>query len=845
MLPPNDFPKRANFAPSIWSFDSGYGTGDAGGEEIVREPGFYLQAGTSTNSLDARLASVEDLCFGEGVSGSYGKQTNEPEARLEEEREHKSVASSNDFQDAGDDGFVSFLADRDESCQSCHLLTLTNPGENITCDDCRHPDTIEPSRLLRDFSQGDTDISTADQRSRTSNNDGVLSHPNRSRCSACEVAALIDPSSSEFCAGCAPPATDILPAVPPPSSGYKVRRSRAGRNSKLPLAALTRLQSWLDAHVSNPYPTADEKRQLAHDCKITEKQVTTWFTNARARQLSPLETWLSSGSDDDPAQESDVASAAGTPLYATGLSSLTPSTHHRRTASISGSSAFSTSHSRQQASRRGKKKIYRHRSTQQPQLPNPSTESPSVPVTSPPDRDLWQCTFCLLPLVPKSWRRHEETQHRPRAQSAQWICMLHGPRLLLPSRTGISTSACAFCLERNPSHDHFSHHRIPECADKPVEERTFFRPDHLRQHVRNVHGVGLADVVRRRWKKGGDEEGEKKWRCGFCGVWCTGWKEREGHVAGHFRAGLRMESWRQEWADEEDEEEEELEGVKRRETVIKRAMTVVKKEKEKEKGKEKEKESTFKRLSRTLTRRSTRSSHKSTKTVVPEEPAQQRPENLADDANTGFLHARYDSAYSFSSTNTSNTPALSMSYSPAEQPLLQPQSHETYAHNLHPHPHPLQQHPPQEQNPHQHSDPFYPHSAPYHPSQTTQYTTPLPPTISLDPFPSSFHDGMDWPSSTFPSTETPFTYTYPDQEHNSMEYCDLGTTTNTTAHPQTQRYTQTQEFDFGSDPVFVGGQGNGGWMFQGTGCPQMWSGGQSHEEGEREDVHRHQRGWGG
>lgn len=42
------------------------------------------------------------------------------------------------------------------------------------------------------------------------------------------------------------------------------------------------LKKWLREHRTHPYPSHEEKTQLAHQSSITYDQVTTWFNNARA-----------------------------------------------------------------------------------------------------------------------------------------------------------------------------------------------------------------------------------------------------------------------------------------------------------------------------------------------------------------------------------------------------------------------------------------------------------------------------------------------------------------------------------------------------------------------------------
>jgi hypothetical protein len=147
----------------------------------------------------------------------------------------------------------------------------------------------------------------------------------------------------------------------------------------------------------------------------------------------------------------------------------------------------------------------------------------------------WQCTFCLKRLPPKSWRRHEETQHRPKYQ---WTCLATGPRNHTQTD---DSSMCVFCQLENPSEDHLiSSHRIQECLEKPETERRFIRPDQLRQHVKKFHGTELLDTVKDQWLRPARQQ---LWTCGFCNANLKAWDTRETHIADHFRDGLTMSSW--------------------------------------------------------------------------------------------------------------------------------------------------------------------------------------------------------------------------------------------------------------------------------------------------------------
>lgn len=56
----------------------------------------------------------------------------------------------------------------------------------------------------------------------------------------------------------------------------------------LPKQATNIMRSWLFQHLMHPYPTEDEKRQIAGQTNLTLLQVNNWFINARRRILQPM-----------------------------------------------------------------------------------------------------------------------------------------------------------------------------------------------------------------------------------------------------------------------------------------------------------------------------------------------------------------------------------------------------------------------------------------------------------------------------------------------------------------------------------------------------------------------------
>ncbi|MCJ8747952.1 hypothetical protein PDJAM_G00159500 [Pangasius djambal] len=56
----------------------------------------------------------------------------------------------------------------------------------------------------------------------------------------------------------------------------------------LPKHATSVMRSWLFQHIGHPYPTEEEKKQIALQTNLTLLQVNNWFINARRRILQPM-----------------------------------------------------------------------------------------------------------------------------------------------------------------------------------------------------------------------------------------------------------------------------------------------------------------------------------------------------------------------------------------------------------------------------------------------------------------------------------------------------------------------------------------------------------------------------
>ncbi|XP_050551628.1 homeobox protein homothorax [Spodoptera frugiperda] len=55
-----------------------------------------------------------------------------------------------------------------------------------------------------------------------------------------------------------------------------------------PKVATNILRAWLFQHLTHPYPSEDQKKQLAQDTGLTILQVNNWFINARRRIVQPM-----------------------------------------------------------------------------------------------------------------------------------------------------------------------------------------------------------------------------------------------------------------------------------------------------------------------------------------------------------------------------------------------------------------------------------------------------------------------------------------------------------------------------------------------------------------------------
>ncbi|KAG2184963.1 hypothetical protein INT43_000876 [Umbelopsis isabellina] len=79
--------------------------------------------------------------------------------------------------------------------------------------------------------------------------------------------------------------SDSHPMHSKPTTANSSLRRRRGN---LPKNVTTFLRNWLVQHKRHPYPTEDEKIDLARRTSLTVNQISNWFINARRRILQPI-----------------------------------------------------------------------------------------------------------------------------------------------------------------------------------------------------------------------------------------------------------------------------------------------------------------------------------------------------------------------------------------------------------------------------------------------------------------------------------------------------------------------------------------------------------------------------
>lgn len=386
------------------------------------------------------------------------------------------------------------------------------------------------------------------------------------------------------------PATKSATETPPAKIGTRFSRESSKH-----------LKRWLALHESYPYPSKNEMVILQQQTGLSKTQIQNWLSNTRRRNrnrgnsqaaspyqyprvsgtepieiprrpgtpairhgsnyqnMNPLERWVDSPPESEPATATAIANAVAsarpsssskTPshsqsssLQADKFQDTGPSSHFDDGSSRSlrdssassrgdsSGSSFASSFSHSSGGSLRNLTPFAHRTPRRRRRLKKSAPKRSLAVI---EQQRYQCTFCTETFKTKhDWQRHEKALH---ISLDRWICCPFGPRMVNPE-TG--QTCCVFCGEVEPSEAHLETHNPTSC-----QERSFYRKDHLTQHLRLVHNSGLVDWVAKAWKT---PVPELHSRCGFCGIDLETWTDRVEHLADHFKMGKTMADWSGDW----------------------------------------------------------------------------------------------------------------------------------------------------------------------------------------------------------------------------------------------------------------------------------------------------------
>ncbi|KAF2449666.1 hypothetical protein P171DRAFT_427840 [Karstenula rhodostoma CBS 690.94] len=356
--------------------------------------------------------------------------------------------------------------------------------------------------------------------------------------------------------------------------------------ARFPRAATKMLKDWMIAHIDNPYPTEEEKEALGKQAGLSLSQISNWMANTRRRHkarpkrtsspslrpvtepvnippgrtwesLNPFERWKHSPPENEPAPLQAIARNVETFDFPDDGERSNASSHRKensndstgsfsvfRAPSItsletgptilsSGSIGSSTSATYSQSSRHSLGSFNSLKSKERRRRRRMPTRTPKHDAES--DMRMFQCTFCTDTFKNKyDWTRHEKSLH---LSLEKWICAPLGDVITC---TSSGQRKCVYCDEVNPSNAHLESHNHRACQEKGMEARIFYRKDHLRQHLRLMHGCKMTPSMEA-WKA---EAQVINSRCGFCAKTFDKWQDRCDHLAKEFRNGATMRNWK-------------------------------------------------------------------------------------------------------------------------------------------------------------------------------------------------------------------------------------------------------------------------------------------------------------
>ncbi|RXG41778.1 hypothetical protein VDGE_30530 [Verticillium dahliae] len=321
------------------------------------------------------------------------------------------------------------------------------------------------------------------------------------------------------------------PSIPGPGHAQsRMAKSTASKvANRFSSESVRILRQWLKDHESHPgQPPVDIPRRRP--------------TPSPFESMNPLERWENSPPEHEPASVSDISrivattpASPATPYYlrgsdfsssdASSVSSAGISRSSRGSGSSNHTDSLAKSLGTLKANRKKRRRIPRRQATSRTNLLQQC--------------HTYQCTFCIETFKHKyDWQRHEKSLH---LSLEKWVCSPTGPTALHPD---LGLQVCVYCGAAEPGQSHVESHHHSDCQQRAITHRTFYRKDHLRQHLKLVHKSNFMAWPMEEWKTAGREI---RSRCGFCDRKLETWNCRIDHLADHFKSGCTMAGWKGDW----------------------------------------------------------------------------------------------------------------------------------------------------------------------------------------------------------------------------------------------------------------------------------------------------------
>ncbi|KAI8712639.1 hypothetical protein NCS52_01362500 [Fusarium sp. LHS14.1] len=347
------------------------------------------------------------------------------------------------------------------------------------------------------------------------------------------------------------------------------------------------LRNWFADHESHPYPSPKDVEMLQSQTGLSGQQISNWLANCRRRykfqalrpvsldirnwaepssstqgamnipprrptpvpmeHMNPLQRWENSPPQHEAATVSDISRAVAASVESPSAFASARS-HRSEWSRRSAGTASSVSSTRTSCSSRNSGSASSHASHSSLEYLKRGTSRRRRGTTHRRQRGNWldrlrasgryQCTFCTESFKTKyDWERHEKSLH---LSLETWVCSPNGSVETHPDKGMF----CAYCGDANPHQAHLKKHNSDACIERPFEERSFYRKDHLRQHLKLVHGAKYVKWPMETWRTAIQNI---RSRCGFCGLEMESWSSRTDHLASHFKEGRTMADWTGDW----------------------------------------------------------------------------------------------------------------------------------------------------------------------------------------------------------------------------------------------------------------------------------------------------------